>query len=118
MLGEEDEAQSIDLMKILEISFQHKQRMLEASKGTEESHVFKTDDLCMFVGCKGHGDRKPLKFVLEEDLPHEGMRERQIMNFFMSEEGTTLSLESCERGSYACSKDAYDVEAMKMNIWI
>jgi hypothetical protein len=82
MFGEEDEVQSIDLMKSLEISFQHKEKMLEASKETEESHVFKTNDLCMFAGLTGHGDRKPLEVVLKEELPHEGIRERQIHKFF------------------------------------
>jgi len=72
----------------------------------------------MFVVLTSHGDRKPLVAILKEEFPHEGIRVRQIQNYVMSEEGTTLSLESCERGSYACSKDAYDVEAMKMNIWI
>jgi hypothetical protein len=44
-------------MKSLESSFQHKERMLEASKGNEKSHVFKTNDLCMFAGPVGHEDR-------------------------------------------------------------
>jgi hypothetical protein len=44
-------------MKSLEISFQHKERMLEAYKGTEPYHIFKTNELCMFAGLTCHGDR-------------------------------------------------------------
>jgi hypothetical protein len=41
MLGKEDEGQDEDLMENLESSVQHKERMLEASEGTQESHVLK-----------------------------------------------------------------------------
>jgi hypothetical protein len=53
-------------MKSLENSFNHKERILEASKVTEESHACKIDDLCMFAGLTGHEDRHPLEVVLEE----------------------------------------------------
>ena len=40
MLGEEDEEQDEDLIRSLENAIQHKERMLEASRGTQKSHVF------------------------------------------------------------------------------
>jgi hypothetical protein len=79
MLGEEDEVQSADLMESLESSFQHKERMLEASKETQESHVFKTNELCVIAGCTsyaGYEDRKPPEVVIkdkgDEEFPHKG----------------------------------------------
>jgi hypothetical protein len=54
----------------------------------------------VIAGCTcyaSHVDRQPLEAFLKEELPHEGIRERQSQNYVISREGTTMFLEICER---------------------
>jgi hypothetical protein len=41
----------------MENSDHHKERMLEASKENQESHIFKTNELCMYAGIEECEDR-------------------------------------------------------------
>jgi hypothetical protein len=85
-MGKADQ-QDEDLMNGLENLVLHGERMPEASEEAQKSHIFKTNEWCVSAGIKEYEDR-------------------QIHNFVISEEETTLSHPISQRESYACSKNA------------
>jgi hypothetical protein len=78
MLGE-DEVQNEYLMRCLENSFQQNKMILKASTETKESHVFKTNELCVIAGYASDEDKQPLevsrKKEEDEGFHHKGIEE-------------------------------------------
>jgi len=82
--------------------------MLEASKEIHKSHVYKTNKLCVVACCidyASYEDRSPLEAVIKEELPPKIIEEGQMHKNVISEEETTLSHKSSQRGDYTCSKN-------------
>lgn len=81
--------------------------MPRVSTETKESHVFKTNELCVNA-C--YEDRQPLEVVIkekkDEELPHEGIEEGQNQKSVITEKVAELSHKSSEKGDHTYSKSA------------
>jgi hypothetical protein len=102
--GDVEEIPLESLMDRWESLHQHVEMMLEASNKTIGSYVFKTDNLCTFIGCAKNGAGQSLETVIKidegGDILSKGIKVEHNHNFIVKKDETRLSHKSSQGEDY------------------